>query len=737
MQRGVTGLFQSACRIACRTLEFVCRYRSASWFMTLIFVASATFYVSPILQEALASLYATDREIQALRDLILSIGTALVGATAIVTSLVLFAMQVNIERMPHGLFRRINGDPKLIFTFGFAFLSAIIIAILSVTVNPSRIACVVLTAFWSIVSILSSFVYAYRRALLLVNPSRQLEILLRATTRELRRWARRSQRQSTRPRREGSLLGAMPLPFDSRHDLTRIEFFRINSHWTDGTERALLHSMAFVRHYTVQGDYEVSSQALNTVVAINVAYIKSKGSTFFAIDQVFDNPLSSDKVINETLEQLRQNAQSGIARRDERQIEQTLHTIADLVQVYLSIDYSSRYADKTHAQLAAGYLVRAVQAVVPHEMADVLLEGQRLMGQCVEQMLTHGESGISPLSEGIAVIACTGLGREEYRPVTMEGMTQFSSLTFTLLRSKVSTIHSAVSIVRRDMALVANRLLDVPDSRLLMIHSMGLGAYYSSTTTSSLRIRLERLADAISAAKEDDTDAQLLIQNIERWTDGHHHIERELLIKSISVGSPFTFDLAHWITGVTIILLRVSNAAACIRSMREKLRSQARRLISTLNWIPSDEKAVEFVESFQLTDLLFGAAMDARSHGCVDIADAIGGSLLSWAFKGGSLLTNRGVLERGLCGCAVIALSGRCADVKALMGNIESRVQAECGPAKSVLEGAATGIRERAESLPLRGSRASRIDQAILQADYRSLAPLLNEIAAVLSSTDG
>ena len=46
--------------------------------------------------------------------LFLTVGAALLGATAIVASLVLFAMQVNVELMPSGLFKRLSSDGSLL-----------------------------------------------------------------------------------------------------------------------------------------------------------------------------------------------------------------------------------------------------------------------------------------------------------------------------------------------------------------------------------------------------------------------------------------------------------------------------------------------------------------------------------------------------------------------------------------------------------------------------------------------
>lgn len=718
------------------------KYRLAGWGLrygvivsvaALPLLVSASFYLSPALQAVLGDHYATERAIEGLRGLILNTGSALIGVAAIVTSLVLFAMQVNIERMPHGLFRRLSADPKLLGAFALAFLLAIGVASLSTFVDQTRLAHVVLAAFWAVVFILISFMYAYRRALVLINPIRQLRILIHDTRKELRTWARRAQRAMPLLEREEAA-GGTSSPTDSTHDLARTAFFQINNRWTDGAKRAIRHAMSFARRYAEQGDHEVSGAALNAVIGINAAYIESKGKTFYANNPFVDNPLSSDSFINDTLEHLRQNVQSGIARRDEQQIEQTLQTMAALVQVYLSIDYSSPYAAKSHAQLAAGYLASAVQAVVPHNMADVLLEGQRLMGRSAQYVLTHGDpNDIAALSEKIALLACTGCAKEDYRPVTMEGMTQLANLTFDLLRSRTHDILFAVREVRRDVALVAKLFLNVPDTPLSSSHSTFLGPYYSSTSMESLRARLTVLANAISQAQADNADVQSIIRNVERWADGLYQTEKELLLAAIQAKSHFVFDMIHWITGVTEILLAVSNAPACDHHSQKKLREHACWLIATLTWIPDDKESVTFVENFQMTETLFEAAMDARSRGCDDIAKEVGKSLLSWTFKGGRYETGWGILERGLCGLAAFAVMGGDEQVSEFRTALAAHLSRESAPAQEIRDRAAREILERAESLYSQGHWSSRIEMAIDRSDHEKLRPLLEEIAGLLS----
>ncbi|SDP70154.1 hypothetical protein [Desulforhopalus singaporensis] len=731
--RKVATLYKHLYQVNYWLREWKQRYGGIVFVSVLLLLVVISFYVSPLLQDILEDYYGTEQAINGLRSLIQNVGTALLGAAAIVTSLVLFAMQVNIERMPHGLFRRLSADSRLLGAFALAFLLAITVSILSTLINQVPIVFVVIFATWAIIFILALFMYAYRRALTLINPLQQLGILITDTRREFRIWAQRAKRAIPLLDQEGTT-STTASPIDSTHDLARTIFFQINKHWTDGARRATRHAMSFARRYAEHGDHEVSRAALNTVVAITKAYIDAKGKTFYANNLVIDNPLATDGFINDTLEHLRQNIQNGIARQDEQQIEQTLQVMATLVQVYLGIDYSNLYASKSHAHIAAGYLASAIESVVPHNMADVLLEGQRLMGRAAQYLLVHGRpEDIVTLSEKIALIACTGYAKKEYRPVTMVGVTQLADLTFALLCSKHHDIRFAVEEVRRNVALVVKLLLKVPDTPLLSSHSTFLGSYYSSTNVQSLRAQLVTLVNAISEAEADNEDVQTVIRNIEQWANNLYQTEKELLLEAIKAKSHFTFDIIHWITGVTEILLAVSNAEVCYPRTRDELRKHARRLINTLTWIPEDMETVTFIENFQITEILFKAAMDAHNRGIDEVAKEIGEILLFWTFKGGRYQTGWGVLERGLCGAAVFALLSGGERIIDLMISIEKLLSGKTAPEQEVRDRAARQIRDRATSLYRKGHWSSLIEMEIAQADHEKLRLLLEDIAEILS----
>lgn len=464
-----------------------------------------------------------------------------------------------------------------------------------------------------------------------------------------------------------------------------------------------------------------------------IAYIGAKGKAFYANNPFIDNPLASDGFINDTLEHLRKNIQSGIAHRDEQQIEQTLQAMAVLVQVYLNIDYANPSASKSHAHLAAGYLAGAIESVIPHNMADVLLKGQQLMGKSAQYLLANGHpKDIATLSEKIAMIACTGCAREDYRPVTMEGMKQLADLTFALLRSKNHDINFAVEKVRQDVAFVVKLFLKVPDTPSSSSHSTYLGPYYSSTSSQSLRLRLTILVNEILQADPNDEDAHTVTRNIEQWAKRIFQTEKELLLEAIKAKSHFTFDIIHWIAGITEILLAVSNSAVCDDHTRDKLQNHAQWLINTLTWIPDNKETVTFIENFKMTETLFEAAINAHNRGCDEIAKQIGHILLSWTLNGGRYQTGWGVLERGLCCAAVFALKGGDEQTTALITSLEAHLSGESAPEQDILDRAAREIRERAATLS-RAGHCSSIEMGIAPADHGKLRPLLEDIAQRLS----
>ena len=703
--------------------------------LLLALLVGLSVYYLPRFQTVVEPYFSSEDRLASLRTLLVALGGALIGATAISFSLVLFAMQINVERMPHGLFWKFSTDRRIIAVFGAIFLMAVFIACLSLLPDPSWAALVLLSASWGIVLIFILLVYAYRRALDLINPVKQLIIIIDDAVKDMRMWARRAERARPLLDTAESNDNDAIQSYQSTHDFSLALYFQVNSHWTAESLRAIDHAISFARRYAEHGDYHVSSAALNTVVQINHSYVKTRGKTFFSNNVFFSNPLSSDAFINNTFEQFRQTLSIGFSRNDEQQIEQVLDAIVKLVSVYMEIDYSDAHATKTHANLAAGYLSEGVKDTVRHGLVDVVMQGLRKMGQVAALFLAKGEpSEISVLSDNIREVAWAGIPNEKSRPITLTGVEQFAMLTILLLHKKEGDIRFAAKELQKNVSLTAKLLLQIPDVPLVNMHSTYLTPYYSGVSTEALRSKLTELVNNLLAAETSNDTAKRIIRNIEKWADGLYRTEKELLLLAIEKKSHFTFGMIHWIAHVTKLLLAVSNAGACDKNTREKLQKHALWLISTLSFIPDDKESVAFIESFNMTETLFDVALDAQKSDCTECAEQARKMLLNWGFKAGAYPTGRGILEKSFYGLATLAMLRESQqEIDRLKSDVASYLDRQKSLDQDERNRTARDIRERAATLYQESHGLSRIDYVMSQLDHNALRILLEDLANLLS----
>lgn len=694
-------------------------------FLAVLMIASAISV--PALQNYLEPYFSQSGRLDSIRALFLSLGGAMIGATAIAFSLIMFAMQVNVERMPHGLFRKFSSDVKLLGAFTSTFSLALIITAFSLIPDKSWVSVATLATVWCSFLIILLFVLAYRRALALISPTMQLGLVVADTKRDFKKWDRAIKR-TTPLLRENANGGAEDDELRSKYDMDRVTYFQLHPNWTSSADQAISYCIAFSRRYAEQGDHEVSRVALNGIVAINALYIKTKGKTFFSNSYFFDNPLASDNFLTNTLEHLRQNIQVGISRKDEQFIEQNLHSLLQLTQLYLSIEYGDVHAARSHAHLVSGYLTSAVESVIPHDMADVLIEGVSLLGNA-GRLIVHNDKPeyIATISEKIALIACTGTVNKNYQPVTQVAVKQLARLTFELLRSESWGVRYAIKEVRADVKLIAEIYLKIPDSPLTRVHSTSLAPYYSGTSNDTFMAWFTELANALSNAEPGDEAAQRVVGHIEEWGDGLYQTEKELLLLAIEKRSQLTFDLIHWIVHITKLLLAVSCSDVCNDHHRDKLRKSASWLISVLSWIPDDEETIKYIETFHIADNIFESAVDAHKRGCDIEALEIRSLLLSWTRKVGKYQTGWASLETACCGLACLNLILELPDEK-LFTDIDTYISKDDAPNFDIRSRTASDLHEEADKFRS-GYGHNNIDMAMVHADQSRLSILLHRIA--------
>jgi fumarate reductase subunit D len=227
-------------------------------------MALTVIYLAPALQAAIGVI--DTNRLAAVQTLLVTIGGSFVGASAIVSAMLMYALQVNVERMPHKLFRRFSSDHKILLAFLGTIAPAALVASLSMVVAPQNVVLSLLAASWFSFLIVVLFGFAYRRTLDLVSPNFQLMFLVKEVELDLAQWAKHAERfirsvpTSTEPDEP---------PMSSSLEVVRLQFFQNFPNWTQRANEALFHAMSFASRYAQKGDHAVVTSAYGAVVAIH------------------------------------------------------------------------------------------------------------------------------------------------------------------------------------------------------------------------------------------------------------------------------------------------------------------------------------------------------------------------------------------------------------------------------------------------------------------------------------
>lgn len=716
-----------------RATDLVGRFLHWVIFITLLGLAGLSAY--PLLQ---ANSYGIGQSLSAVgsnsvESVAITIGAGLIGATAIISSLILFAMQVNVERMPHGLFRRLSRDRFLIGAFGMSFLLALCVTFSPLLLEPMW---AVWWTIWATVCVIWLFYLAYERSLNLVNPSKQLAILAREATDDLKRWGKHARRLGP------AYAASLPVlheegPFTSRHDLGMLLFFRGHPHWQTKSKQAVDYAISMAHRAAEHGDYEASATALNAIGHINRGYIKAKGLTFFQQTPFFANPLSGDGFITHSLEHLRQTIAVGLKRGDEQQIIQVLDAYAGIAVAYLEVDYGQDHASHSETSLAAGYLSSDLKRLAETEFADVVMNGVRQLGAVARAVVERAKpEETHTIIDALGVTAISSLARTAKGDLsgvaTGISVGELSRLFSTLLASDHYEVSYTLSEIQKQITLIATLVIHTPDQAFGIRHSSTLGPFYSLTSDDTTARALQRLSEILVERPAEDEQAKRILRHLEGWADQLASSQRELLQKAIEHRSKFVFDLTHWLSHVTKVLLYLTTAPACGDHTRRELRKHAFWMASAFSWIPADKEVVAWIEAFHVTDQLFDMTrlayqLELKPDETIGYCKL----LLDWAFKASREPNGWAILASGLSGLVALAVADGAQTI--LLALIRSRLKSEPDFPQDERDRTARRLREKSRRLGYENYRHSRIDAALRAIDQESGRECLIAVADLLS----
>ncbi len=688
------------------------------WFILTVLRSDVLIaYINPFFKE--------DDDFKALKSSLSTLGAALIGATTVAFSFVQFALQANIDRLPHGLFQRFSSDRKLFLAFGTSFFLALLITSLSIIKQPEHAGMMVLITSWCFIIGFSCMLYSYKRALFLINPGQQIGLIVKEATADLECWGKRAGRLSK--------YAFIPPDLARRHDnidYRRALVLRKNPDWDQPARIAIDHCIVFARKYAERGDYEISKFALAGMAAINAGYIRAKGRTFLQDNPfLFISSTATEGFINATLEHLRQTIAIAATRRDERLLIDCMQCLETLFVLYCSIEYSRNYDGKQHANLAAGYLKGAAETVMALGMADVMMECARLVGNCVIASMALQPEKVSMTLEILTTLAVAGLAREETWPVTLTAVQQISKGSVACFGSKNRVPESASEAFAKAIQTVGLISMNLPDNGLRQQHKNTLAPYFSTSAFDSLPATFSEVGNLILPRPENDNQGGIVLSNLEKWVEAHLQLMKQLFTVAVNKQSSFGFDAIHFPLQLYKILLILYQARAGTEYVKEQLLEHARSIIYMFSFLPDNEEAVAFASNYSLTEALARMAKLAVELGRGELIEASQNQLFRWMFQTSKFRDSRGEFAAVLSYLAVLCVTqGTLINASILRTKLLAGLARNQVPPETRIRAAQMIERDLRE--PQYGIRF--IEQIMARADQTQLEAVLREIIATL-----
>lgn len=689
-----------------------------------IFLGLLIFLLIFFYRIELFNILSADNSFKALGSLTLALGSALVGVTAIAFMLIVFSLQVNIERLPYGLFHTLGSDKKLMSLLETTFSLAILIACLSLIQNSDYAVVIFLVLLESTFIIFFLLYFTYERALKLINPYEQLMLIIEKTDINLKWWNKRFKR--TEPIMKNSNV-------DDNFDWKKDNFFMLNPNYFYEVKNALNFIDSITQRHLNKGDYIVSEMALNTFVSINQLYIKAKKKTFFSYSPLLDTGLWDDEIINKTLEYIRLNFAINLKKSDERALNLLLSCYVKLVKLYTSIEYRTETNSKVHANLASQYLIGDVEKLIQLKNSDLLMNGIRNIEEIINFYIKYGLlTDTVTMVESIGRIGLITELDKIQTPVVQTAMNAFSNITKNLLVSKNNSISFVLETVNEQINMLVKAILQY-STGYNCEHSLGT---YFSYNNNSLMHYLTDLANALLEQESIGKDEKKILDNIVIYADKSYRLNKELFLLALEKQSLSINNFLAWIEQFAYLSLILSTLEY---SKRTELEKYAIWFLSIISFIPQKKEAVKYAEIFNLTETLFDAGNKYIRQNLLSGAPTIIHLLVNWSFEIGKYDDeNKHKATLGLLGSSYLTLICKCEYkseklLKQIEDNMEKYTLSDetiayiCKMLDNVITGEMNNY----------GSSSSSIENTIMQYDNSDINNLLEKIKFIIQKKNG
>ncbi len=556
--------------------------------LSSVIMATGVNFSSDI-QQFIEKQYIKPDSIERYFNIFSTLGGALAGASLLMFSLILFAIQVNVEKLPHKIFKHVGFDHKLIYAFLISFVLATIVIILSALPDNKFMALIGIFGLYATSMIIICFIWSYKRMLYLISPTDQLDAIISDAHKYGKKWQKYA---------ENFMLLANHFKPSNKTpngiDPIRQKFLVHNEYWSDELQNTVDNVAAIAKRLAESNDHQISLKALLSIYEINEAYIKVKGKTFYNSYPLSENNLVTDAFITHSLESLRQISRQAINNGDENLLKNCFETFKSLAIAYINIDYGDEYScKKHHAALASDYLIATMMKVIPHNMPDILMDGIGYLEEiAIDALEKNAIQNMANIIGNIAEIYSTSAMKIEYSNLIETGITSISKFQMHRIFHDDGDKRCDFNSLNSNIKLLTQKALSIEELAFVKTHRYQLAPYYSENNSESFINFLSRITNEILLGEYENDEALNIVKNIESWAVDIDKDSREILLLSIENKSSLVFDILYLIKTVVECLLDLTNAKNLDIDTQKNLESMALSLVSVYLKIPTDETAI-------------------------------------------------------------------------------------------------------------------------------------------------
>ncbi|CAH6907736.1 conserved membrane hypothetical protein [Vibrio chagasii] len=539
-------------------------------------------------------------------SLLLTIGGALIGFTAIVFTMLLFSLQTNIQRLRYLDFHKFSTDKNIFIQLLSCFLIAITIAGSSLVKNQNIQGQTLVIAVWLILLFIVLLYQSYKRALILVSPIEQINLILSYSSKQHNKWDKAIQRALVVNRFSESA----PLQEQTDIDSLRYAYVSAYPEQKQVPNNAVDSLCVMAKTYADLNDINITKTSLNSIIQITRQYIEFRKNTFIDTGPFVATDMSSELVFNNTFEQLRQLSAIAIASENEQLIGFITETLAGLATLFAQFNHIRNFQLQHQTTLAIQYLKSHIELSMQLNNTDLMFNDAKVIGELGLNLIkTKSTANLEIVDTLLFNYGQHSLVKKD--PAVIGAvMDQYSRLTLFLLFSE--------SDIKMICERITNNIKELGKLNLVIkkIQWLDLGflsGYYGCNPTSLMGLLFEQVNGLDISNVEHQKIKLRLISNVLVWLDTSYQNRLEQFEFDQKNGCPTFQALTAWTISMSKVLENL------IHSLEDdRLRSNCYRTIekelNLLFFLMDDEVVYRNVEIFHHIDEIFSVLMSLTEN---------------------------------------------------------------------------------------------------------------------------